>query len=123
PSQFLSFWMPVTFRARAGTESELPELLLELEPELPLEPAPELLPELPLLEPELDPELAELPFEPPAVTALEARSVFAPPHPARKTGTDKRVKFTTAKRKTFFLKILMVLPGLAVLLPWQTGID
>src|SRR6185312_1316546 len=122
--------MPDTFRARAGTASELPELLLELDPEPLLEPElllelePELLPELPLLpEPELDPELAELPFEPPAGTALEARSVFAPPHPARKTGTDKRVKFTTAKRKTFFLKILMVLPGLAVLPPWQTGID
>ena len=149
PSQLLSFWISVTFSAAAGTASEPAELpLLEVlpEPEPVLEPLPELLllelllepelllelplplelpllPELELLELEPDPEPGSAGFsEPPVVTALEAIDGLSPPQPARKIGTDTRVKFTTAKMKTFFLKILIFLPGLAMLQPDRLGI-
>lgn len=139
-SQLLSFWMDETCRAPAGTALEAPLLEVPLLEVLLLEPLPEppLLLELPLLElplllepllelppllddpdllPELEPELPEVPLEAPAGTALEASEVFAPPHPARKMGTDRRVKFTTTKTKRFFLKRFMFLPGNAVLQP------
>ncbi len=127
--------MDETCRAPAGTALEAPLLEVPLLGVLLLEPLPEppLLLELPLLLepllelppllddpdllPELEPELPEVPLEAPAGTALEASEVFAPPHPARKMGTDRRVKFTTAKTKRFFLKRFMFLPGNAVLQP------
>lgn len=74
------------------------------------------MPEFPLL-PELDPplELEEEPAEfPPglfAVTALESSLGLAPPHPATKITTETRVEVTSAKRKKFFLKMLIVSTG------------
>ena len=97
----------------------MPEpLLLELPLELPLLEELPLLPELVLL-PEL--ESAELPVELPEVTALEASDVLAPPQPVRKIGTDTRVKFTTAKMKTFFLKILIFSTGIGYASTRQAG--